>query len=252
MTKRKNIWQQTNFLSIIQLQLRLNFPMKRTGRLFHTSVTSHKSNFVFQSSYTSFSLHEKTKTISHHLCSAAEQSDIQAQHSTAQVEQMTLCLSYCLRLRPHRPARSVLLIDSRVDPTCGDPTAEIKTSSGSRQPPVVCGWMQCAAALVNAIQWFRSVGSNPTQRRRSARRICKYVYVLAGTWAMAGDPSMAAIKTTSLPARPPARRPPSLRGRSRSVACFGTWQRAEHMLARLTCMAASLLLQRLMHGDRHE
>lgn len=168
----------------MQLQLRWNFPVKRTARLFHTSVTSHKSNFVFQSSYTSFFLCTKKprRFLIVFVLLPSNAYIFRQAHSTAQVEHMTLCLSYCLRLRPHRPARSVLLIDSRVDPTCGDPTAEIKTSSGSRQPPVVCGWMHCAAALVNAIQWFRSVGSNPTQRRRSARRICKYVYVLAGTW----------------------------------------------------------------------
>jgi hypothetical protein len=41
MTKRKNIWQQTIYLSIMQLQLRWNFPVKRTGRqLRPTNQTS--------------------------------------------------------------------------------------------------------------------------------------------------------------------------------------------------------------------
>lgn len=81
MTKRKNIWQQTIYLSIMQLQLRWNFPVKRTGRqLRPTNQTS-----FFKVHILVFSLHEKTKTLSHRLCSAAEQCIyIQAgtQHST--------------------------------------------------------------------------------------------------------------------------------------------------------------------------
>ena len=85
-----------------------------------------------------FSLHKKTDTLSHHLCCVEQccsyfpimgfpftknfpiMCNIQA--ATARADNSVL-LSYCLRLHS-RPARPVLLIDSRVNPTCGDPTAE--------------------------------------------------------------------------------------------------------------------------------
>jgi hypothetical protein len=117
-----------------------------TATVFHTSVTSHNSNFVF-TFHTSLCTRKRRNFLIIFVVPAEQCcsyfliiSNIQA--ATARADNSVL-LSYCLRL--HRPARPVLLIDSRVNgeshmrrPDCR------KTSSGSRQPLVVCGWMQCA------------------------------------------------------------------------------------------------------------
>jgi len=128
-----------------------------------------------------------------------------------------------------------------------------KTSSGSRQPLVVCGWMQCVCCTArlgkcDSIQWIHGI-----QRRRNA--YASTGAAPAGTSLQvpglgndlpqlaAGDPSSMAIIKTSLPS------PPNLRGRSRLLAWHFATCRAH---ARPRSHGRWFLQFRKAHGDRHE
>jgi hypothetical protein len=102
-------------------------------------------------------------------------------------------------------------------------------TTGSLRVDALC----CCLGKCDSMVPFRGIQSNPTQTQRKAHlqvriRPCGYL----ATWAMAGEPSMAAIKTTSLPARPPGPQPTgtlSIRRLLWHLATCRAHARAAHM-----------------------